>query len=284
MRLTVLGCAGSFPGPEAACSAYLVEAQGFGLLIDFGSARGEMISHSRTVSALVKPGYSPYEQYATTASKQGPWTDIYGLAATLYHAITGKIPPSSIERMLKDTLEPLGELVGERQLDDEAGEGQLARLDHALPVRLPGGVWCPAEDVLTRYPQSRSALPALEVVVADARPSRAIVARAEGLWPGVVVGHQQDRVARLSSLESREQILLSAKQVAAAGGKFLRGGAFKPRSSPYSFQGMGLEGLKLLRDVADETGLLVITEVMEISQIELMLPYIDVFQIGARNM
>src|SRR5271156_2991339 len=69
-----------------------------------------------------------------------------------------------------------------------------------------------------------------------------------------------------------------------AGGKFRRGGAFKPRSSPYSFQGMGLEGLKLLREVSDATGLLVITEVMEISQIELMLPYIDCFQVGARNM
>jgi len=86
------------------------------------------------------------------------------------------------------------------------------------------------------------------------------------------------------SVESREQISLSAQQVAAAGAQFLRGGAFKPRSSPYSFQGMGLEGLKLLREVSDEFGLLVITEVMEISQIELMLPYIDCFQVGARNM
>ena len=86
------------------------------------------------------------------------------------------------------------------------------------------------------------------------------------------------------SVESREQILTSAKLAAKAGCQFLRGGAFKPRSSPYSFQGMGLEGLKLLREVTDETGLLVITEVMEISQIELMLPYIDCFQVGARNM
>ena len=78
--------------------------------------------------------------------------------------------------------------------------------------------------------------------------------------------------------------LTRAKIAANAGAKFLRGGAFKPRSSPYSFQGMGLEGLKLLRDVSDETGLLVITEVMEISQIEVMLPYIDCFQVGARNM
>ena len=102
---------------------------------------------------------------------------------------------------------------------------------------------------------------------------------------GVVVGGEEVVVmAGPCSVESREQILNSAKLVRAAGGKFLRGGAFKPRSSPYSFQGMGLDGLKLLREVSNETGLLVITEVMEISQIELMLPYIDCFQVGARNM
>jgi 3-deoxy-7-phosphoheptulonate synthase len=102
---------------------------------------------------------------------------------------------------------------------------------------------------------------------------------------GVVVGGKQIAImAGPCSVESRDQILTSAKQVAATGAQFLRGGAYKPRSSPYSFQGMGVEGLKLLREVADETGLLVITEVMEISQIEVMLPYIDCFQVGARNM
>ncbi len=102
---------------------------------------------------------------------------------------------------------------------------------------------------------------------------------------GVVVGGEEVVVmAGPCSVESREQIFTSAKQVAAAGAKFLRGGAFKPRSSPYSFQGMGLDGLKLLREVGQETGLLIISEVMEISQIELMLPYIDCFQVGARNM
>ncbi len=86
------------------------------------------------------------------------------------------------------------------------------------------------------------------------------------------------------SVENRDQILLRLRQVKTAGAKFLRGGAFKPRSSPYPFQGMGLEGLKLLREVGDATGLLIISEVMEISQIESMLPYIDCFQVGARNM
>jgi 3-deoxy-7-phosphoheptulonate synthase len=86
------------------------------------------------------------------------------------------------------------------------------------------------------------------------------------------------------SVESREQIFKIAGQVAKAGARVLRGGAFKPRSSPYSFQGHGIEGLKLLREAADANNLLVISEVMEIAQIEPMLPYIDIFQIGARNM
>jgi 3-deoxy-7-phosphoheptulonate synthase len=102
---------------------------------------------------------------------------------------------------------------------------------------------------------------------------------------GVVVGGDEVVImAGPCSVESRDQIRLSAQQVATAGAQFLRGGAFKPRSSPYSFQGMGVEGLQILREAADEFGLLVVTEVMEISQIELMLPYIDCFQVGARNM
>jgi 3-deoxy-7-phosphoheptulonate synthase len=102
---------------------------------------------------------------------------------------------------------------------------------------------------------------------------------------GVVVGgHEVVIMAGPCSIESREQIMQSAKFVAASGSQFLRGGAFKPRSSPYSFQGMGIDGLKLLREAAHEHGLLVITEVMEIAQIEPMLEYIDCFQVGARNM
>jgi serine/threonine protein kinase len=79
------------------------------VLIDFGSARGDIVAHSRTVSALVKPGYSPYEQYATTTSQQGPWTDIYALGATLYQAVTGKRPPDSPSRMVKDEYVPARE-------------------------------------------------------------------------------------------------------------------------------------------------------------------------------
>jgi len=86
------------------------------------------------------------------------------------------------------------------------------------------------------------------------------------------------------SIESEDQIFRLAKVVAESGSKILRGGAFKPRSSPYSFQGMGEEGLKIMRAAADEYGLLVITEVMQIHQIDLIEKYTDIFQIGARNM
>jgi 3-deoxy-7-phosphoheptulonate synthase len=86
------------------------------------------------------------------------------------------------------------------------------------------------------------------------------------------------------SVESRQQIFAIAETVSKAGGKFLRGGAFKPRSSPYSFQGMGEDALKLMREAADQFGLLVVSEVMEIAQIPLMLPYVDMLQVGARNM
>ena len=86
------------------------------------------------------------------------------------------------------------------------------------------------------------------------------------------------------SVESQEQLFAAAEAVGKSGAKVLRGGAFKPRSSPYSFQGLGLEALKLLREAGDRYSMAVISEVMEISQIEIMLPYIDIFQVGARNM
>jgi len=86
------------------------------------------------------------------------------------------------------------------------------------------------------------------------------------------------------SVESREQIDRSAELVAAAGAKVIRGGAFKPRSSPYRFQGLGEEGLEMLRAAADRCGLLVVSEVMEISQIPLVAQYSDILQVGARNM
>ena len=86
------------------------------------------------------------------------------------------------------------------------------------------------------------------------------------------------------TIESEQQLFATARRVARAGARVLRGGAYKPRTSPYAFQGMGVEGLKLLRAAGDELGLATVSEVMEISQIEGMLPYVDILQVGARNM
>ncbi|MBU2581428.1 MAG: serine/threonine protein kinase [Alphaproteobacteria bacterium] len=88
----------------------IINKDGIPILIDFGSARGEVARDSKTISALVKPGYSPYEQYAEKNSRQGPWTDIYALGATLYFAVTKKRPPDSILRVTKDEYRPVAEL------------------------------------------------------------------------------------------------------------------------------------------------------------------------------
>lgn len=85
------------------------------------------------------------------------------------------------------------------------------------------------------------------------------------------------------SVESREQIIEAARTVKKAGAQFLRGGAFKPRSSPYAFQGLEEEGLKLLNEAKEETGLLIISEVISEKTIEMADKYVDMFQIGARN-
>ena len=97
-------------------------------------------------------------------------------------------------------------------------------------------------------------------------------------------GGQIGMIAGPCSVESEEQILESARRVRAAGATALRGGAFKPRTSPYSFQGMKEEGLKLLAAARDETGLAVVTEVMAPEQVDLVARYADILQIGARYM
>ena len=91
-------------------------------------------------------------------------------------------------------------------------------------------------------------------------------------------------IAGPCAVESKEQIFETARSVSIDGAKILRGGAFKPRSSPYSFQGMEEEGLKLLREVSKETGLPVVTEVMDTKQVELVAEYADLVQVGSRNM
>jgi serine/threonine protein kinase len=109
----------------------IIRKDGSPVLIDFGSARGEILAHSKTVSALVKPGYSPYEQYAETSRQQGPWTDIYALGATLYHAVTGKRPADSPSRMVKDELVPARDAAL-----SSYRAGFLKAIDHALALQI----------------------------------------------------------------------------------------------------------------------------------------------------
>ncbi len=113
------------------------------------------------------------------------------------------------------------------------------------------------------------------------RPQGTLISFPNGITIG---GDQVVVMAGPCSVESREQLFTAAEKVSKAGARALRGGAFKPRTSPYSFQGLGLEALKLLREAGDRFGMLVISEVMEISQIAMMLPHVDILQVGARNM
>ena len=113
------------------------------------------------------------------------------------------------------------------------------------------------------------------------RPEGSIV----HLGPGVAVGGKQVVVmAGPCSVESAEQIDTIASLLSPLGVRVLRGGAFKPRSSPYSFQGMGQQGLELMRAAADKYKMLVVSEVMDQTQIPMVLEYVDVVQVGARNM
>src|SRR5436305_9349504 len=99
-----------------------------------------------------------------------------------------------------------------------------------------------------------------------------------------VGGHEFIVMAGPCSVESEKQIMETAEGVAAAGAKMLRGGAFKPRTSPYDFQGMEKEGLKLLRKAKEATGLAIITEIMSDRDVELVAEYTDCMPVGARNM
>jgi len=102
---------------------------------------------------------------------------------------------------------------------------------------------------------------------------------------GVSIGGQQlTMMAGPCAVESRDQLMETARAVKKAGAKVLRGGAFKPRTSPYSFQGLGEEGLRLLAEAREQTGLLVVTEVMEPQMVPLVATYADILQVGARNM
>ena len=120
-----------------------------------------------------------------------------------------------------------------------------------------------------------------KLVRRDARASRTVVRLPNGASFG---GEMLAICAGPCSVESREQIEGTAQAVAARGANVLRGGAFKPRTSPYAFQGLGADGLKMLRDAADRFGLSVVTEVLDPRDVALVAQHADMLQIGTRNM
>lgn len=152
-----------------------------------------------------------------------------------------------------------------------------------------GAVGVPEADK-SRYMESLEALPYVEQVIGILRPYK--FASRELHPDGTVIdvkgvpvgGNQIALMAGPCTVETYEQTLESAQACKAAGATILRGGAYKPSTSPYSFQGLGVEGLKILRDIADSLDMRVITEVMDPRNVELVCGYADILQIGTRNM
>ncbi len=140
------------------------------------------------------------------------------------------------------------------------------------------------------FPTGLEALPGVDRVVPISAPYKLVSREAKETSSVVEVGDIKiggDEIVVMAgpcAVESEEQLITIARQVKAAGAQVLRGGAFKPRSSPYSFQGLELDGLKMLNRAREETGLKIVTEVLNPQEVELVADYTDVIQVGARNM
>ncbi|MFA4884410.1 MAG: 3-deoxy-7-phosphoheptulonate synthase [Desulfotomaculaceae bacterium] len=134
------------------------------------------------------------------------------------------------------------------------------------------------------------AMPGVERIVPIMKPYKLVSRESKGKHSLVKVknviigGDDLAVIAGPCAVESREQLLTTAHRVRQAGANILRGGAFKPRTSPYSFQGLEEEGLKILAEASDETGLVTVTEIIDEASLELSLKYVDMVQVGARNM
>lgn len=178
----------------------------------------------------------------------------------------------------QDQIDKVAELLGSKGLGVHISQGEEKTII---------GVIGPKERVLELPMET---LPGVEKVVSVSNPfklaSRAFHPQDTLIQVGnhVIGGAEPTIMAGPCSVESREQILEIARFVKQAGGHILRGGAFKPRSSPYSFQGLGEQGLIYMAEARQETGLPIVSEVMEIDALPMMTEYVDIFQIGARNM
>ncbi|MEO5718312.1 MAG: 3-deoxy-7-phosphoheptulonate synthase [Chthoniobacterales bacterium] len=154
--------------------------------------------------------------------------------------------------------------------------------------RIVIGVFGP-EDVIREKPLA--AIPGVESVVPVMKPYKLAAQKNGDIPPPISIGGVQfgtgQRVVLISgpcSVENKEQLLSIANSVKSSGARVLRGGAFKPRTSPYSFQGLGEDGLRLLADVRAETGLPITTEIMDTRDLAMIEKYTDCLQIGSRNM
>lgn len=134
------------------------------------------------------------------------------------------------------------------------------------------------------------AMPGVERIVPIMKPYKLVSSESKGIPSAVKVknitigDNDLAIIAGPCAVESREQLLAAARRVRQAGAGILRGGAFKPRTSPYSFQGLEEEGLKILAEASQETGLVTVTEIIDEASLELALKYVDMVQVGARNM
>ena len=164
--------------------------------------------------------------------------------------------------------------------------GLRAEVSHGA-IRVVIGVIGP-EDIIREKPLA--AIPGVESVTPVLKPYKLVAHEFRGTRTpvsigGVPVGAKEIVImSGPCSVESREQIVSIAQDVKCAGARILRGGAFKPRTSPYSFQGLGVDGLKLLAEAREATGLPIITEIMDTKDLEVIEQYADCLQVGARNM
>jgi len=185
-----------------------------------------------------------------------------------------------------------------QQIDDV-----IARIAHSMmqPLRLPGDEHV-AIGIASAIPpdlrpvltEALAMLPGVEHVIQISRPYKlasrefrrvdTLVNIDSGTAKVEIGGSRVVVMAGPCSVENREQIFETARAVKAAGATVLRGGAYKPRTSPYAFQGLGLEGLRLLKEVGREVGILTISEVMAPEDVESVAAHVDILQIGARNM
>ncbi|NOY85946.1 MAG: 3-deoxy-7-phosphoheptulonate synthase [Deltaproteobacteria bacterium] len=171
----------------------------------------------------------------------------------------------------------------ERKLKEKGLKVHLSRGEERTIIGAIGDERILREASLAAYPAVEKILPILKpfkLASRDFQNENSII-RVRGTAVG---GEKIQIMAGPCSVEDHDGLLTVARAVKEAGGTFLRGGAFKPRSSPYSFQGLGEEGLKYLAEASRETGLLVVTELMDPRDADLVYRYADLIQIGARNM